>query len=260
MQRESADAENKLFAAIVVLFENDDVLVVNKPAGLRVHNDAHSTESTLVDWFLSKYPAVKGVGEEQVLSNGEPMERSGVVHRLDRDTSGVLIMAKHQAAFVHLKHQFQERLVQKEYRAFVYGTMRDSWGVIRRPIGRSARDFKLRSAQKGAKGTLREAETNWELIGQSFTHAYLKLRPKTGRMHQLRVHLKALDRSIVMDPLYASEAQRTNNDSLGFERLALHAHKLEITLPNGELERFIAVMPQVFEEAAERMQADQIGE
>jgi 23S rRNA pseudouridine1911/1915/1917 synthase len=236
-----------------ILFENNDVVVVNKPSGLRVHNDAHSTESTLVDWLLEYYPAVRGVGEQQVLLNGDPMERSGVVHRLDRDTSGVLILAKHQVAFLDLKQQFKDRLVQKEYRAFVYGTMNDKWGTIKRPIGRSAKDFKLRSAQPGAKGTLRDAQTDWELIGQSFTHAYIKLRPKTGRTHQLRVHLKSLDRSIVMDPLYASEHQRTTNDSLGFERLALHAHQLELTLPHGEVERFIAPTPVEFEEAAERI-------
>ncbi len=241
-----------------ILFENDDVLVIDKPSGMRVHNDAHGEGKTVAEWFLGREPQARGVGEAQTLPDGTPLERSGVVHRLDRDTSGVLILAKNQPAFLHLKKQFHDRLAHKEYRAFVYGLMKDKWGTIDRPIGRSSKSPKLRSAQRGAKGTLREAVTSWELIGQSYSHAYLKLRPKTGRTHQLRVHLKAIDRPIVMDPLYATEHHRTTMDTLGFDRLALHAHVLEITLPNGEETRFIAPMPQIFEEAAEKLLEDQI--
>lgn len=243
---------------ISVVFENDDVLVINKPSGVRVHNDAHASDPTVVDWFLERCPEAKGVGEDQVLENGEKLERSGVVHRLDRETSGVLILAKNQEAFFHLKEQFKDRVAKKEYRAFVYGTMKENWGTIDRPIGRSASDPRKRSAQRGAKGMLREAQTDWELIGQSFTHAYVRLRPKTGRTHQLRVHLKALDRPIVMDSLYAPEHHRTTMDNLGFDRLALHAHILELVLPNGEEGRFMAPLPQMFELAAEKLLEDQI--
>ena len=242
-----------------ILFENDDVLVIDKPSGMRVHNDGHGEGETVAEWFLRRVPEARGVGEAQTLADGTPIERSGIVHRLDRDTSGVLILAKTQPAYEHLKKQFHDRLARKEYRAFVYGLMKDKWGTIDRPIGRSAKSPKLRSAQRGAKGTLRDAVTSWELIGQSYSHAYLKLRPKTGRTHQLRVHLKAIDRPIVMDPLYATEHHRTNMDNLGFERLALHAHILELVLPNGEEQRFIAPMPQTFEEAAEKLLEDQIG-
>ena len=241
-----------------ILFENDDVLVIDKPSGMRVHNDAHAEGETVADWFLRRQPAAAGVGETQSLPDGTLLERSGVVHRLDRDTSGVLILAKTQTAYEHLKTQFHDRIAKKEYRAFVYGLMKDKWGTIDRPIGRSAKSPKLRSAQRGAKGTLRDAVTQWELIGQSYTHAYLKLRPKTGRTHQLRTHLKAVDRPIVMDPLYATDHHRNTMDNLGFDRLALHAHMLEIVLPNGEEQRFIAPMPQIFEEAAEKLLEDQI--
>lgn len=245
--------------SITVLYEDETVLFINKPAGMRVHNDAHGTGETVVDWFLERVPTAHGVGESQQLPTGEYIERSGVVHRLDRDTSGVLVLAKTQDAHAHLKAQFQERLAQKEYRAFVYGIMKEQWGTINRSIGRSAQDFKLRSAQRGAKGVLREAVTDWELIGQSFTHAYLKLKPKTGRTHQLRVHLKAIDRPIVMDPLYAPEHHRTGMDALGFARLALHAHQLALTLPNGEEVRVVAPLPMVFELAAEQLIAEREG-
>lgn len=242
-----------------ILFENDDVMVINKPSGMRVHNDgSHDDGQTVAEWFLKQTPAAQGVGEQATLQDGTPVERSGVVHRLDRDTSGVLILAKNQAAFEHLKKQFHDRIAKKEYRAFVYGMMKESWGTIDRPIGRSASDPRKRSAQRGAKGQLRDATTDWELIGQSYTHAYLKLKPRTGRTHQLRVHLKALDRPIVMDPLYAPDHHKETIDNLGFDRLALHAHYLELVLPDGEEQRFIAPLPDMFEMAAEKLLADQI--
>lgn len=232
---------------IEILFENDDVLVINKPAGVMVHEDGHNEGETVVDWFLSRVPEARGVGEPQKNNKGEEMERSGVVHRLDAETSGVLILAKTGEAYEHLKKQFHDRLTRKEYRAFVYGHMRENWGTIDRPIGRSAKDFRLRSAQRGAKGTLREAVTDWECIGkgeyEGEPFSYVKLKPKTGRTHQLRVHLKAIDRPIICDRLYAGAKPESSNN-LGLSRLALHAHELEIVLPDGEQKRFVAPLPQ----------------
>lgn len=239
-----------------ILYEDTDVLVVDKPAGMLVHEDGTSTGATLVDWFLAKFPDAKGVGEPGKSPKGVELERSGVVHRLDRDTSGVLILAKTAEAFAYLKAQFHDRLVKKEYRAFVYGPMREPWGTINRQIGRSGKDFRLRSAEKGARGTMRDAVTDWELIGtgryENEHFSYLKLSPKTGRTHQLRVHLKAIGKPIVQDQLYASHLVADSNN-LGLDRLALHAHRLELTLPNGEQERFIAPVPLAFDVAAERI-------
>lgn len=239
-----------------ILFENDDVVVVNKPHGLMVHNNGHTDEPTVVDWFLEYLPSAKGVGEEQLSQKGDPLERSGVVHRLDKETSGVLILAKNQESFDHLKHQFHDRLVKKEYRAFVYGAVRERWGTIDRPIGRSAKDFRLRSAQHGARGLLRTSVTAWECIGQgryeNEPFSYMKLKPETGRTHQIRVHLQAIGRPVVGDTMYAKpELAKSNN--LGFNRLALHAHILEIDLLATGSQRFIAPLPLSFEEAAERI-------
>ncbi|MDC1205368.1 RluA family pseudouridine synthase [Candidatus Pacebacteria bacterium] len=241
---------------IKILFEDDDVVVVNKPYGIMVHEDGHTKDETIVDWFLSHAPQARGVGESQTSPQGEVLERSGVVHRLDAETTGVLVLAKTKESYEHLKKQFHDRLTKKEYRAFVYGHMREKWGTIDRPIGRSAKDFRLKSAQRGAKGTLREAETNWELVGkgeyEGEPFSYMKLMPKTGRTHQIRVHMKSVDRPIVCDTLYAGSKCETSNN-LGLNRLALHAHTLELILPNGELQRFIAPLPQEFEDAAERI-------
>lgn len=239
---------------IEVVFENDDVVVINKPVGMMVHEDGHHEGETVVDWFLRRQPEAAGVGESQTNNKGEPMERSGVVHRLDTETSGVLILAKTQLAYEHLKAQFHDRFAQKEYRAFVYGHMREKWGTIDRPIGRSAKNFRLRSAERGAKGTLRDAVTNWECVGmgeyEGEPYSYIKVQPKTGRTHQIRVHMKAIDRPIVCDALYAGKKVEQGNN-LGLNRLALHAHVLEITLPSGSVERFVAPVPQEMIEAGD---------
>jgi len=242
---------------ITILYEDVDVMVINKPAGLLVHEDGHSEgEETVVSWLLEKSPNVCGVGEATTTPQGKLLERSGVVHRLDRGTSGVLILAKNQAAHAYLKKQFHDRDVKKEYRAFVYGVMKERWGTVDRPIGRSPRDFRLRSAQGGASGLMRPATTHWECIGsgeyKNETFSYMKLHPKTGRTHQLRVHLKAIDKPIVGDVLYAAHKIKESNN-LDLKRLALHAHVLEIYLPNGMEKRFIAPVPQEFEEAAEKI-------
>ena len=242
-----------------VLHESDDVIVIDKPVGLLVHADGKTDALTVVDWFLARCPESQGVGEQANDQAGNELDRSGIVHRLDRETSGVMILAKTQKAYEHLKYQFQERLVLKEYRALVYGRINDRWGTINRPIGRSVKDYRRRSAERGAKGVLREAITDFERVGmgefndEPFT--YVKLFPKTGRTHQLRAHLRAIDRPIVGDKLYAAHlAERSNH--LDLDRLALHAHILEIMLPNKQTERFIAPVPQSMEQAAERIASD----
>lgn len=240
-----------------VIYEDNDVLVINKPEGWMVHEDGKTDGSPLVvDWFLARVPESKGVGEVGYSPKGVELNRSGIVHRLDRETSGVLILAKNQDAHQFLKQQFKDRLVYKEYRAFVYGRLHDRWGTINRPIGRSAKDHRVRSAMRGAKGLMREAVTDFERIGigeyEGESFSYVKLVPKTGRTHQLRVHMRAIDRPIINDDLYATHVMPKSNN-LGMKRLALHAHMLELALPNGQTERFIAPVPQSFEEAAERI-------
>jgi 23S rRNA pseudouridine1911/1915/1917 synthase len=241
----------------IVLFEDADILVINKPEGWLTHDDAkESMAPVVVDWFLARVPEAAGVGEVGYSPKGVELNRSGVMHRLDRETSGVLVLAKNQAAHQFLKEQFKDRKVYKEYRAFVYGRIHDRWGTINRPIGRSAKDYRQRSAQRGAKGILREAITDFERIGvgefEGEAFSYVKLIPKTGRTHQLRVHLRAVDRPIVGDELYGAYKIPGSNNLL-MDRLMLHAHILEIELPSGSKERFIAPVPQEFEDAAERI-------
>ena len=239
-----------------IIYEDQDVLVVSKPYGWMVHEDKSTDGPVLVDWFIARNPEAVGVGEPGYARDGVELNRAGVVHRLDRETSGVMILAKNQDAHQYLKKQFQDRLVDKEYRAFVYGRMNDRWGTINRPIGRHTKDHRKRSAERGAKGVLREAITDFERIGmgeyKDEPFSYVKLKPKTGRTHQLRAHLRALDRPIVGDGLYA-DYKIEKSCNLDTNRLLLHAHILELALPNGTTERFISPLPQTFELAAERI-------
>lgn len=223
-----------------ILYEDDDMVAINKPWGVMTHPDGHSTESTVSDWFKDAYPDSKDVGEMQRLVSGEEIARPGVVHRLDRDTSGVLVLAKTDAAHTHLKNAFHEREIEKTYLAFVYGVPKEREGTIDFSIGRSRKDFRLRSAQPKAKGQLREAITHYEVLSEIGTHALLALRPKTGRTHQLRVHLKAIHRPIVCDPLYAPN----QGCDLGFKRLGLHAFRLSVLLLSGEQQVITAPLPE----------------
>ncbi len=231
-----------------ILYEDADLVVIAKPAGVMTHPDGHSTEETVSDWFAKRYPASKDVGEMQRLPNGTEIARPGVVHRLDRDTSGVLVLAKTPEAHAHLKAVFQNHEAKKEYLAFSYGVPKEKKGTIEFSIGRSRKDFRLRSAQPKAKGTLRDALTRYEVVGDIGTHSLLKVMPETGRTHQIRVHLKAIHHPVVCDPLYAPNQAC----DLGFSRLGLHAHSLDIPLLSGERMTFVASVPPELKAAYER--------
>ncbi len=241
MENENAAAARKKKDA-EVLYEDASVLVVDKPAGLLVHADLRASESTLVDWILRTRPEIKGVGEEMRLQNGSVIERSGIVHRLDRETSGVMIVAKTQEAFLYLKEQFQNHAVSKTYNAFVYGALPETRGVIDRPIGRNANHPRLWSAQRGARGTLREAQTEYRVLQEGAEASFIEAFPKTGRTHQLRVHFKAIHHPIVCDRLYAPKQPCL----FGFNRLALHARLIRFRLPGGKEKECEAPLPADF--------------
>lgn len=234
---------------ITVLYEDNDVVVINKPAGLVIHFDGKREEPTLTDWVNKNYPESKGVGEPIIISNSESIERSGIVHRIDRDTSGVMIITKNQLAFLHLKKQFQDRKIDKIYHAFVYGEIKDDEGVIDRPIGRSKKDFRQWSAQRGARGTMREAVTHYKVLARNAGFSFVEAIPKTGRTHQIRVHFKAINHPIVSDSLYTPKKDK----ALGFERLALHSYSIGFSLMNGERIKITAPYQEDFKQAVEFM-------
>lgn len=212
-----------------VIYEDDEIVAIAKPAGVMTHPDGHSPDETASDWFARTYPASAEVGEMQRLKDGTEIARPGVVHRLDRDTSGVLVFAKTPDAHARLKLAFQNKQAKKTYLAIVYGTLKEEKGIINFAIGRSRKDFRLRSAQPKAKGLMREALTRFQVVGDIETHSLVRLMPETGRTHQIRVHLKAIHHPIVCDPLYAPGRPC----DLGLSRLGLHAYSLELPLASG---------------------------
>ncbi|OHA58931.1 MAG: hypothetical protein A2571_00965 [Candidatus Vogelbacteria bacterium RIFOXYD1_FULL_44_32] len=224
-----------------IIYQDQDVLVINKPAGLAVHSDGHKAELTLADWVAGQFPQAVEVGEPMTLPDGRIIARPGIVHRLDRDTSGVMIIALNQPAFLWLKDQFQNRRAEKTYHAILYGQFADpdKEQTIDLPIGRSLRDPRVRVASKKAASNLREAVTVFRVLETIGDYSYVEAKPKTGRTHQLRTHFKALQHPIVCDHLYAKG--KVCPPSLA--RQALHALRLKIALPGGSIKEFEAPLP-----------------
>jgi 23S rRNA pseudouridine1911/1915/1917 synthase len=226
-----------------VIYEDKDIIVLNKPAGLPVHADGKHDRPTLVDWLLVTYPDLKEVGEEQTLPDGTIIERPGIVHRLDADTSGVIVVARNKKSFAFLKEQFQERETRKVYRAVVYGPLKDERGIIDKPIG-TARGGKGPRSARTPHGTLREAQTAYHVLAKNKEMSYVEVFPRTGRTHQIRVHFSAIQHPVVCDKLYAPGRPPL----MGFTRLALHAFSLAFVHPNGQEMLFEAPLPADFAE------------
>ncbi len=237
-----------------IIDETDDFWVIDKPTGCMTHGDGRSTEYTIVDWVLERRPDIELVGEPMKGTDGTILPRPGIVHRLDKDTTGLLVIAKTQEMYEWLKEQFRTRTIEKEYRAFVHGIIIESSGVINKPIGKSPADFRRFSAQRGARGVMRDALTRFTVLSR-ITHnthnfedwntngySYVALLPETGRTHQLRVHLKAIHHPIVSDPLYAGSLGK----GLGCETIALHAHKLAFPLKDGTMMSYTSQLPAQF--------------
>ncbi len=233
-----------------IIFENNDYVVIKKPAGLVVHADGKTAERTLVDWIMENYPEMGPVGEPLVITGKEGVEmtinRPGIVHRLDRETSGVMIVAKNQETFEFFKQAFKDRDIDKTYNAIVWGHVKEDDGVIDAPIARSKSDFRKWSAQRGARGLQRPAVTEYKVLSRfmegndKFT--LLELHPKTGRTHQIRVHMKYFNHPIVCDSLYGEGKPQV----LGITRTALHSRQIRFTDPEGTEKVFDAPYPDDF--------------
>lgn len=222
-----------------VIYEDDDVIVVNKPAGLLVHPTDTSAETTLFDLLKKRIKKFEKIGESSL--------RGGIVHRLDKMVSGILIVAKNQKAFEHLKEQFKERHAQKMYTTLVHGTMDKKHGKIDLSIERSKSTGRM--AAKPASQGGRVSLTNYSVLTQYPHHALLDVKIETGRTHQIRTHLFAIGHPVVGDPLYKQRNQKLMN----IGRIFLHSRELTITLPSGEKMTFEATLPKELEKVLEKI-------
>lgn len=232
--------------SIKVVYEDDNLVAVSKPAGLIVHADGKTKEASLADWLSANYPMTQGVGGSVRLASGGETKRNGILHRLDQDTSGLIIVAKNQKAFDYYQKQFLERTIEKVYQAFVVGEIKPREGVVASAIGRKRGDFRLWSAGKDTRGKLRPAETGYRTVIFAKGFSLLEIYPKTGRTHQIRVHLQSLGHPIICDNKYGDK-----KSLLGFKRLALHALSLKIKLLSGQEVVLKAPYPEDFQKAIE---------
>ncbi|MEK9186139.1 MAG: RluA family pseudouridine synthase [Patescibacteria group bacterium] len=213
-----------------IIYEDSDIVVINKTAGLLVHPTLSQKKHTLANALIARYPEMKNVGES-------PM-RPGIVHRLDKDTSGVIVATKNQAAFLYMKDQFLKRGIYKKYLALVEGIPKEKEGVIEYDIRPSKTNRLKKVAVKSfdkiwLKKSRRTAKTAYKVIkniGDKFS--LIEVSPVTGRTHQIRVHLAAIGHPIVGDRMYGSKAKSDTRYVL--KRQFLHAFSLEFTAPNGK--------------------------
>lgn len=230
---------------IKILYEDKDVLVIDKPSGIAVHPDGRNRAKTITDWVLKNYPKLKGVGEP-IKSNDQEIDRPGIVHRLDRETSGVLVIVKNSKAFEYFKKQFMDRKIKKVYHAVISGWPKNDKGVINKPIGRSPSDFRKRLAGRGARGELREAVTEYKVLkrfsDKKNKFSYIEVYPKTGRTHQIRVHMKFLSLPVAGDTLYAPN----NPVPSSTKRMMLHAKSIEFKNPKGKIIKIESELPKEF--------------
>ncbi len=206
-----------------VIYENDRLVVLDKPAGWLTHTDGRRTEPTVADWLLARYPGLGAVGEPGQLATGRIVARPGIVHRLDRETSGVMVAAKDETTYRALRQAFAARRVRKTYRLLVIGQVKSEKGVIDLPIGRSQLDPRRRTVAR--RGLIRPAVTKYRVLRRFRDATYLEAYPETGRTHQLRVHFKSIQHPLIGDQLYAGSG------STIISRTALHAYCLELPPP-----------------------------
>lgn len=227
---------------ITIIYNEKDFAVIDKPAGIVVYPGTKHEGKTLINGLLAIWPAIQSVGENPL--------RPGIVHRLDKDTSGVMIIVKNNTSFRYFKNLFKEKKVEKTYLALVFGYLTDTKGKIDFPIRRSKSNPIKQVAIMGDKNILegREAITYFKILqyfsdkdGNKFSLA--EIRPKTGRMHQIRVHLAAIGHPIVGDKIYQDKKNRA---PLNVFRQMLHASAIKFISLSGEKMEFISVLPDDF--------------
>ncbi|HOZ53638.1 MAG TPA: RNA pseudouridine synthase [bacterium] len=249
---------------IQIIENNENYLIINKPAGLIVHGGNSIKEPTLTDWLIEKYPELKNVGEDPV--------RPAIVHRLDKEASGLMIIPKNNEAFEYFKEKFKTRKIEKEYIALVFGSLDKDQDIIDFPIKRSSKGHKMACIPKTNKNIdgqedldeekisnralgnvralekSRQAITEYSIIKRLINYTLIKVKIKTGRTHQIRVHFSAYGHPLVGDKLYGNKKTRIKNSKINLNRIFLMSSHLGFIDQSGEKkEYFIDLSPDLQE-------------
>lgn len=227
---------------MLIIFESDSLLVIDKPAGLIVHSDGRTDEPTVADWILARYPALADVGGPWISPQGIGFPCPGIVHRLDRTTSGIMVIAKTNEMYAYLKDVFRKRIVRKTYYAIVEGDVRAQSGLISAEIVRIATAPRRWAALERELDHKRTAITEWNVVKRGFNNVgealtALEASPKTGRTHQIRVHMASVGHPVLGDALYGRASSLIS-------RPALHAAAISLPLPDGTMGEWRAEEPQ----------------
>jgi len=218
-----------------VIYQDKNILVIDKPAGLLVH-PVKNEKNTLTDWLIKNYPEIKNVGDSPI--------RPGIVHRLDKDTSGLIVIAKNQKTFDFLKNQFKNREIEKKYLALVHGKLKEKTGIIAKSISRSKRGKQTIAPLKNTKSAI----TRYKVIKEFGNYTLLEAKPETGRTHQIRVHLSSIGHPIAGDEKYKFKRQEKL-----LNRQFLHAKYLKFSLPDGSIKEFKSKLPKELNNILEKL-------
>ena len=233
-----------------IAYEDKDVIVIDKPAGVVVHSTENSkiNHKILVNALLNYFPEIKNVGEDKF--------RPGIVHRLDKETSGLLVVAKNNQTFNYLKEQFQKRKIEKHYLALVAGKLKKEKGIIEKPISRSKKTptKQMVVEKKLVGGKIREAKTEYEVVKRFNNYTLAKAIPKTGRMHQIRIHFASIGHPIAGDKKYSFKRQK---NLLKLDRHFLHAEYLKFILPCGRMIELKSKLPKELETALKTLEIEE---
>lgn len=203
-----------------IIYEDGDIIILNKQAGISVHPSINEKKGTIANALIAKYPGLIGVGEDPI--------RPGIVHRLDKDTTGLLVVARNQKMFEFLKKEWQDGRVIKKYLALVCGHLKSETGKIESELARSPKEFRKRIVVKPGKNSLvgKLAITYYKVVKKYKDFSLVEVSPKTGRMHQIRVHMASLGTPVAGDKVYG----KTREVPEGLHRQFLHASYLSFSL------------------------------
>lgn len=228
-----------------IIYEDGDVVVINKQPDISVHPSINEPGGTLVNALIARYPGLRGIGEDPL--------RPGIIHRLDKDTSGILVVAKNQKTFDFLKKEWQSGRVIKKYFALVWGRFDKTNGEIKSELARSTKDFRKRmivrpEKNKSKKITGKLAITEYKVIKKYQNFSLIEVYPKTGRTHQIRIHMASIGHPIVGDEVYGAKKELPG----GLKRQFLHANYLSFSLFNKKM-AFEADIPEDLEQVLAKL-------